>query len=188
MNPAAALFALKQILRFDPRGADMFPNTPQAVLSSFRVAFYVAPVYILQSLAHYLGGSEPLDAFSYIVVEVLSYVIGWVLFPVVILQLAPHLTFGKNVFRYLAAYNWLQVFISAVLLPFVILRALDLISPEPAQLFIMIAATAFMVYNWFVARHALKTSGGIAVGFVLLDMLLSLLVNASVQMMTRGGP
>ena len=184
---ALALFGLSRILRLDPAGLRCFDNSAEAARASFRVALYVAPMYLLQSIGHYLRDDAPPPPYAFALIELFTYIIGWVLFPLVVLQLAPRLGVGQTALRYVAAYNWFQLVISGVLLPFVLLRTLDVLPLEAGQLFFMMAASAFMLYGWFIARHALNVSGLTATGVVILDLLLSLLVNVSVQQMVSGG-
>lgn len=168
---------LIQILRFNTKVIDAFPASAAMTLASFRVGLFVAPVYLLQSLFHLLkpGGGD--DFLIFAATEVLTYVIGWTLFPVVLLHLAPRLGWGVRVLRYITVYNWFQVAVAAALLPFIVLTGLNLIPPEAAQLMMMMIGTAIMVYSWFIARHSLKVPGLTASGCVILDLLLSVFIN-----------
>lgn len=168
---------LIQILRFNTKVIDAFPASAAMTLASFRVGLFVAPVYLLQSLFHLLkpGGGD--DFLIFAATEVLTYVIGWTLFPVVLLHLAPRLGWGVRVLRYITVYNWFQVAVAAALLPFIVLTGLNLIPPEAAQLMMMMIGTAIMVYSWFIARHSLKVPGLTATGCVILDLLLSVFIN-----------
>lgn len=168
---------LFQILRFNTKVIDAFPASPAVTLASFRVGVYVAPVYLLQSLFHLLQPGGDQDFLTFAATEVLTYVIGWVLFPVVLLQLAPHLGWGRRVLRYITVYNWFQVAVALALLPFIVLNGLQIIPLEAAQFLMMITATAIMVYSWFIARHTLKVPGLTATGCVVLDLLLSVFIN-----------
>lgn len=187
MQSLNALFQiLAQILRFNTKVIDAFPASPTVTLASFRVGLYVAPIYLLQSLLHLLRGTPEHNPAAFLAVEVLTYVIGWALFPVVLLALAPRLGWGDRVLRYITVYNWFQVAVALALLPFILLNGLNILPQEGAQLLMMITATAIMVYSWFIARHSLKVPGLTATGCVVLDLLLSVFVNGVLPSLFGG--
>lgn len=59
--------------------------------------------------------------------------------------------------------------------------------PEAASFLLMMATTAFLLYTGFIAQKALYVSGFTAFGIVLLDVLLSFLVNGNVSPDGHGG-
>src|SRR6476660_8853842 len=77
-----------RFLQRDAAAPYYFENSREACLRSFRVMALVAPVYALRRLLDYGGvdvGAEPDEI---LIVEILYYVVGWLLFPVVFYEIA----------------------------------------------------------------------------------------------------
>jgi hypothetical protein len=107
--------------------------------------------------------------------EVIGYTLGWVAFPVAAIFLTRLLGLGARYVALIVAGNWSAV-LQAALLAATALVA-NMFADQSAAM-IRLAATAVAVaYHWFVFRTALETTGGIAFGLVVVDLLLAVLLN-----------
>lgn len=183
---AAAVYALTRLLRFDATAFDWFDATPSGFWRSFWVAVMIAPVYAIQSTATYIGAGVTADPLSYALVDLFTYVIGWVLFPLVMIRVSGWVERWPRYFHFVVAYNWFQLVIGAVLLPLVIGSATGLFDPAAVQTFFVMFAAVMLGYGWFIAHKGLQVSGFTAVGIVILDMLLSALVNGAAEALIQG--
>lgn len=171
---AQALYGLSRVLRMDPAAPGYFGATPSAFWNSFWVAVWVMPIYALQSAITYLR--EPVEGgpLFFGLVELFSYVTGWVLFPLVMVRVSDWLDRWPRYFHYLTMYNWLSLPFAIAFLPAVLLGAAGIASPLVGLYYLGIIF-AVLVYGWWITVHALNVSGATAVGLVLLNNLLSLL-------------
>ena len=66
----------------------------------------------------------------------------------------------------------------ALILPVAVLVTTGIIPPDIGQPLWLTAIAAITVYIWFIARSALEISNLMAVGIVVLDIIVSLIISA----------
>ncbi len=93
----------------DPAAPTYFANTTEACLRSFRVMVLVAPLQIILLLVRYSGVTTTADEMEIFVVETLSYVVEWLLFPVVFHEIARRQGWLDRYARYIGALNWINL-------------------------------------------------------------------------------
>ena len=93
----------------DPKAPTYFDNTTEACLRSFRVMVLVAPLHVLLLLIRYSEVSVTADGMEIFVVETLSYVVEWLLFPVVFYEIARRQGWLDRFPRYIGALNWINL-------------------------------------------------------------------------------
>lgn len=184
---ANALYGLSRLIRLDPDGFTYFNASREGFWNSFWVAAVIGPAYMLQNLAVAAREDMPEFWLSMLLVDVFTYIIGWVLFPLVMIRISDLLDVWPKYFRYMVAYNWFQLVIGLILLPLMLLSAFDAVPLQAMSPFFMVAGMATLVYTWFLARRGLDVSGLTAVGLVILDMLLSALISGITAMLVGGG-
>jgi hypothetical protein len=171
-----SLYGAWRLARLDTRGFELFDKTPAGAMRSFYAAVLVAPMYAAVALmlpaAH--DGSGGL---RWLLVETIAYVVSWLAYPVIAEQLTRTMECRERFEGYLSAYNWSMVLQNAVLLPLAGLTALDALPADLMQILWLVAIVAIMGYLWFIARTALEVGAFVAAGLVLLDELLSLLID-----------
>ena len=117
-------------------------------------------------------------------VELIGYVLGWVVFPLASLTLVDASGRGPLWPLFIAAWNWTNLAQYAALL------AATLLGPLlPAGLggALTLAAFGYALWlEWFVAKSALRISGVRAVFFVLLDMATGLFIASVVARLSAG--
>jgi hypothetical protein len=144
----------------DRRGLAYFDVSEEGFWRSFRAAVLCYPLY-LALLALRLTGAQwnKSGAATILFVETISYVISWVAFPLLILPVARAFGRADRFFGFMVAYNWSQVPQSGLLVLIGLQRAAGLSSPSAAQSVELIATVALLVYEWYIARAALATTG-----------------------------
>jgi hypothetical protein len=167
------------LARGDTRGMMLFDLSVEGFWRSFAAALLAAPAYALVLLEQYavLGGPENLG--TAVVAEILAYACGWLAFPMAAIVLTRLLGLGARYVPLVVASNWgalLQIGLYTV----VVIVSLTM-PDELRKLGLFVATAAVLVYQWFVIRTALETSGGIAFGFVVIDVLLSVVVTRSID-------
>lgn len=182
---AGALYGLSRLIRLDDGGLQFFNASREGFWNSFWVAVVVLPVYLIQSLVFYDRADLPVGPLTYAIIELETYVISWVLFPLIMIRVSTWLDRGHRFFVFAVAYNWFQLVISLVILPLALLNGLGAL-PQGLAALLLGATAAFLVYTWFIAHKALDIGAGTAVGIVILDVLLSILINGTTDAMIGG--
>lgn len=172
----ASLYGAYRLARFDASGLALFNNSPSGALRSFFAAVIVAPLYALM-LATVGPGAGHTDPYRFVLVEVVAYLTSWVAYPVVVEWLSRRLGCRERFEGYLAAYNWSMVLQNAAVLPISIVANLDLLPQQLGQFLWLGVFLLTLVYVGFIARVGLAVRSGTAVGLVLLDVLLSALID-----------
>lgn len=180
------IFGAWQLARYDAQGLRHFDNTATACWRSFYAAIIVLPAYVIL-IALVLGRMQvAVGGVSLLVIESLAYVIGWTAFPVVMYYLARILDLDRSYFRYIAAYNWSAVLRIALFLIVAVAAASGLLPPGPAALINFVAYIAILAYQWFIARVGLEISPAGAGGIVILDVIISLIIEEYTSRLLLG--
>lgn len=171
-----AMFGAWRILRLDAGALAWFENTPTAFWRSFYAGLLVAPLYLLM-MAVDIGIAEPDEPVRQILVNLIAYVIGWVAYPLLMVYLTAFLDRAGDYFRYFAAYNWFHVIQAMILLPASLAGSVGPLPENVSLLIGIVVLSTILMYDWFIARVALRVDGGTAASLVVVDLLLSLLIS-----------
>jgi hypothetical protein len=174
---AQVVYGLRLILRVEPAGLQFFERTYDGFVRSFFPAILLAPLHILHSALTYDAMEKKPELLSYGIIEILSYVLTWTLFPFVMMYVTQLLGKPNRFFDYMVPYNWLQLIVGLVVLPLTLLVDLRLMGADGAAFFNLIILGLFLTYGTFLARAALTVVTSTAFGIVILDILLNLLSN-----------
>ena len=108
--------------------------------------------------------------------EGIGYVLAWCAFPLVALVLTRLLGLDRNYVALIVAHNWSAVLQMAAFLAVILL---GLILPAGlGTLLVTLTTLAILVYQWFVIRTALQTTGGIALMLLLVDLVITTIISA----------
>ncbi|MCC7427579.1 MAG: hypothetical protein IT557_11785 [Alphaproteobacteria bacterium] len=167
-----------------------FEDTPAAYWHALLSAGLAAiPGVIVLKLA----GAEAVQAGSsgaarMLAAEAIAYLVGWTLFPVVMLSIARALNRRAQVLRYLVGWNWTNLVQVMVQAPLGLLSLAGLLPGAVLDGLTIAALLWGFWYGWLLARHALDISGGQAAMVVAIDLFTSLLVSTIALHMHRTGP
>jgi hypothetical protein len=179
----AGVYGAWRLARFDPGGMRWFDTSFDGFWRSFGVAILVAPAYALCFYLLDFLESPPPDLARYIVVQGIAYVISWVAFPVVLAYLVPIIEREEEYAGFVIACNWSAIVQMALIVPVSALTLTEALPPGPAQALSLAAKLLLLSYEWFIARTALKLSGFGAVGIVLIDVVVSLTISGTVDVL-----
>ncbi len=181
-----SLYGATLLARFDRDGLNAFGHEGADAAKSFFAAVIVAPMYLVWMVLYGDAYPENTPFIFAFVFESLSYVIGWLIFPLVVWYLSPALGCRERFFHFLTAYNWVAVVQNAMFM------GMDLLfwalgAPEMARGFFGLLLFAYiLLYGWFVAKHALGLPGGPAATIVALDMAVTMFWKMITDGMIRG--
>ncbi len=170
----AHLAGALKLARFDQSGAEVFGNSAAEAWFSFIAAFLVAPMVVMWTVLDGFAAPEETPLLTAIIFETLSYMIGWLLFPVVAFHLLVFMGKDDRYPRFINAYNWTAVIQNSLFLVMhLVLGAMG--APEEARALLgMMMLSYVLMYGWFVARTVLEIQTGPAVTVVALDLVVAL--------------
>jgi hypothetical protein len=173
----SALVGSLRLAKGDRGGLACFDRSLDGFWRSFLAAFLCYPFYlVLLTMRVSLAQWEAAGGVRIVLIETIGYVIAWVAFPLVMLSLARWIGREHRFFDFMVPYNWCQLPQSVLF----VLVGLDsesgMLGDPAAQAIEVAAAVAVLVYEWYIARVALETSGGAATLVVLVDLVLGVVI------------
>ncbi len=171
------IYGALRLARLDPGAMSYFERTPAGFWKSFFAAAIVAPGFAIV-IGYELGQLEveiEAGALRAVLVETLAYVLGWAAFPVIVHQICEVTGKRDAYIGYIVAFNWSKVIQMAVLLPSIGLIALG--APDGGWLLRLAISFLILFYEWFITRTALGVTARGAVGYVVLDFVIDLIIH-----------
>jgi hypothetical protein len=162
-----------------------FDRSRAGLLRSFGAGILAAPFYAL-SIA--LDPPPTTDWLRLVLVEGCGYVILWLAFPLALQPLAARLGRGAEWLDFVIAINWTGALVTTLGLLLTLLRISPAV-PDGLQLLVgVICLAGPLAFEWFLARHLLRVGFAAAFGVVMLDLVLSLLVESAINGMLGTPP
>jgi len=179
------IFGAWRLLHFDRTGLQHFGVSPQAFWNSFWAAAIVLPADGIATLLLALepaGESGMADTVHSVLVYLEIYAIQWLLFPLVMAAFAETIQRGDRFVLFMVAWNWSNVIRAALILPAIAIFASQGVESTGWGAAIYMAALMLtFIYAGFVARAALDVPPLTAVGVVLLEIGLAIVLWFSAQ-------
>ena len=140
---------------------------------SFRAAIVAFPLSLLL-LAMVPHGLEVTG--KLVAADIVGYVITWTAFPLIAVYLADRLQVFQNYWRFITATNWANLIQSAVFALVILVNTSGVLPEVIAAMLFMAAWFWILLFKWRLARHGLGIANFAAVGIVLVDLALRLIV------------
>lgn len=173
---AYGLFGAWRLAKLDPSGIRYFGDSMVDFWRSFFAAVLAAPAFAILIMLRLSDMPIQSGPWRIFLVEAIAYVIGWVLFPLVMVRIVQMIDKERNFVRYIVAYNWavvLQITLSFIVAGIV---TLDLMPSTLTQVLSALTDIAILIYQWFIARIALEIGGVGAAFIVVIDLIISVLL------------
>ncbi len=173
--------------RLDANGFRYFDISDEGFWKSFQAAIVAAPLFIL--LVVLRTDEHPLsdDPLRAIFIETIGYVIGWTAYPLAAWYLASALDKGQRYTAYIIAYNWANILQVTAFVPVALLSASGLLPGSFIVLLALLLTGAVIYYQFFIVRTALGVDVLPALGFVAIDLMLGLAIDAVETSLHRAG-
>jgi hypothetical protein len=175
------------LLFLDRSGAmSLFDTTTEGFWRSFQAILLVAPVYAFVTLADqqfYLADPDigpTFDSATFFFARAVTLSIDWVTFPILLALLGGWLGIRSGYAAFIVARNWGNVF---TIVPYAAVSLLELAGVAEGGLILVpavVALAAALRLGYITARRALGVSIDMAIGFVVLDFLVSLGLSAGI--------
>ena len=176
---AKSIYGAWRLARFDAGGLKFFDNSLEEFWRSFFAAVIVAPMAIVSVVIHLAELEASAGPVRIFFVEVVIYVLLWIIFPFIALYIADFIDKGDRYFRYIAARNWAIVLQVALLLVLALLNQMEIIGRGLVITLTMAANILILIYQWFITRAALEVSTRAAVAIVFLDLMIRIILNST---------
>ena len=169
------LYGAWRLAMLDRDAMRYFDTTEDGFWKSFHVALYVAPAFAITIYVSLHATPPPAEVglLEILAVEATRYVMSWAAFPLLMATVADMLQRGERYVGFVVAFNWAQLVEMAVVLPVFLLVVASGLPPNQPNVVYAILFFAVCFYYWFIARTALQISGWAAGAIVILNMLLS---------------
>jgi len=169
----AALQGAIRLARLDAAGLNFFDRTIGGFWRSFFAAVLIAPVriFLLMTTRELPDDVGSLRA---VAVETISYVIGWLIFPFVMLFVVDMLNRRARYFDYLVPYNWSNIPQAMLVL---LATGVASLVPSLGGLLLVVVVISTLIYEWFIAKTGLMISSTAATALALFDFALGLSLN-----------
>ena len=118
---------------------------------------------------------------AYALAKSVGFVLDWICYPLVLALLARPLAISHHYVGYVVARNWTS---AIAILPYMVpalLYNFGLISAGLTMLLTLVAVGIVLRYRYVVARTALGVTAGLAIGLVVLDTVLSIVIGTAVN-------
>jgi len=173
-----ALTGCLRLARGDRGGLSCFDRSLDGFWRSFRAAVICYPLYlVLLAMRVSVAEWQTSGGWRIVMVETIGYVVAWVAFPLLMLNVVRWIGREHRFFEFMVPYNWCQVPQSALFVLVGLESASGILSIQASQAIDIVAALATLVYEWFIARVALDTTGLVAVFVVMVDLVLGVLIS-----------
>jgi hypothetical protein len=173
-----ALTGCLRLARGDRGGLSCFDRSLDGFWRSFRAAVICYPLYlVLLAMRVSVAEWQTSGGWRIVMVETIGYVVAWVAFPLLMLNVVRWIGREHRFFEFMVPYNWCQLPQSALFVLIGLESASGILSIQASQAIDIVAALATLVYEWFIARVALDTTGLVAVFVVLVDLVLGVLIS-----------
>ena len=166
----SSIFGAYRLACFDESGLSHFNISVEGFWRSFFAAILVAPGYVILASQGVIAGGQNLSVWT-LLVHVGLYAVSWMIFPLVTFFATDMLKLGHRYTALIVAVNW-----AAVIEITVMVAGLCLAMILPAGIASLLVVAVFIgliIYQWFVIRTALQTTGTMALAFVLFGLLIS---------------
>ena len=167
-----------RLARLDERGLSYIDGSLDGFWKSFFAAVLAAPLYLALVLTDMGRWQVEVGLFRLFVVSAIVYVIAWTAFPLAMYYLTKAIDREARYCLHIASYNWAQLLQYLLgFLVLVVLASSGAISEKGQDALQWALNLAFAVYEWFIAKSALRIPGMGAAGIFVLSFLFAILMN-----------
>ena len=171
------LRGLRRLIQFDAGGLGYFDRSIEGFWRSFRVALLIAPFTAI-IIPYELELMKPTAGWQHIMLtETLSYIVRWVLYPTVAYEICRLMGRETEYPGYIAVYNWSTIILVAAELLVWMPTLMGLTAAQTSHRLDLLVFHVFLIYLWFIARAALRIDPISAVGMVVTDYVLWLVLS-----------
>ena len=178
---ASALYGSIRLASGDKNGTSYFNTSHLGFWRSFTAAVIVAPIFIFLLNVRYIVSDSDINFFRFASTYTIAYVVGWVVFPLIINYITGILGNEKKFIGYVVIYNWASVLQNFIYLPFAILVEAHIIYGTASTIIGLCLLSLVFLYTSFITKTVLEVSNSIAAAIVVIDLILSIIISSITQ-------
>jgi hypothetical protein len=171
---SVVIYGTWRFATLDRTAVQFFDNTRDAFWKSFNAAWLALPAYALLVLLSFTQHPVDAGAFRILSVEVISYAIGWVLFPLIMVTFTDTMKCDRNYFRFINAWNWSIVLQAYFFLGISAFSASGTVPDSLGGLVSLVATLAIFFYQGFIAKTTLDVTTPVAFLVVVIDLTIAI--------------
>ncbi len=187
LEVANGLYGAWRLAWLDASGMQYFNRTVEGFWRSFFAAVLIAPPLAVLLGLRFAGGGIEAPFWRFASIELISYVVMWVAFPVIMLGVTRAMDRTANYIPYIVAYNWATVWQNVLFLPFAIMVELGLFGGALRSGLLVALMIIVLAYIFVVTRTALQVGAGAAAILVVIDLVISVFINGFSESLIRVG-
>jgi hypothetical protein len=186
----SSVYGAWRIARFDPAAMRYFNLSIEGFWRSFAAAAIVAPFFLIGSVmtrpaddasANAAGLTSDGDIVGFLFLRLVIYAVNWAAFPLLMIPLARILGLSATYVPYIIAWNWSNVLVNALWIPASIAFGIGLLQTSGGSMVMMALFICIVFYGYLVTRAALGCAMPMAIGLVIFDTLLNVLIGAGAE-------
>jgi hypothetical protein len=179
------LYGAWRLALLDRGGLVYFDRSVEGFWKSFFAAALIAPAYLALVAIDVSERGTSAGALRLLIVFMSAYVLRWSVYPLVTHAICQAIGRESAYIGFIVAFNWSQVLQMVVYLPIILFGVLGLIPEGVSAWLHVLIYSLILAYQWFVTRTALDIAPLAAVGFVALDLMLSIVITGMADGMVR---
>ncbi|PPR09327.1 MAG: hypothetical protein CFH41_02639 [Alphaproteobacteria bacterium MarineAlpha11_Bin1] len=176
-----SIYGAYQFAKFKRNAVDYFENTPKAFWRSFYSALIALPAYILLVSQNFVERPVNVSGARIVIVESTAYVIGWVIFPLIMISFTDTLNRFDRYYRFVAAWNWSIILQVLLFLSVTTLITTGIVPAQLAGFVSLIAIITILFYQGYIATMTLEIRASAALIVVSIDFVLALCLKILIQ-------
>ncbi len=173
---AAGCYGAWRLLALDKSGLQYFDPSIQGFWKSFFAAVLVVPGYVFILFFALQNVEIEAGPLRFVLVQIIAYVIAWTAFPLAMFYLAMVIDRQAEYRLHIVAYNWAQLIEVLISAPLVMLALGGLLPEALGNALVLAVDIAIRIYEWYIAKTALRLSILGAIGIVFLNLVILWLV------------
>ncbi len=154
----------------------LFDDSVLGFWKSFFAAAIVFPMYALLIVMGVIEFETSRSVPAMILLNIEFYIIGWVLWPLIIGYIVPALDRDEEYALYIVAYNWANVIGASLFFLTITASAILPMSAGFSALLIGAVTIGLLTYHVFIARVALDIPLGGAVGLTICEFVIGQII------------
>lgn len=174
----AAMMGALRLAQMDRTGLEFFDRSVRGFWRAFYAAALVLPIYVVTLLAIDKVSGDP----SLWLLEAVGYAVGWLAFPCLMLTLADLMDRRQRYLDFMVPYLWAAVPQNILLCSMTLLSVSGVVPADVGALLRLTAFFCVLAHKWYIARVGLEVSSGAAMGVVVVDISLDLLIQLLMEL------
>jgi hypothetical protein len=172
---AAAFAGVRGLLKLDARAFATFDASHDGFWKSFWAAAILAP-FAAAMVARQAMEAPPESPWRFVAFQIIGYAVSWLAYPLAMVRISAMLGRSDRYFAYMVPYNWFQLVDIVFQGPLLVLALAGILPQQVEALLTLVVLGAELGYGWYIAKNALRVSGGTAAALVVIDQLISILI------------